>query len=233
MSKDSSAHGTDGAFPPTQWTLFIEAASEDPKRSREALEKLCTTYRRPIVNWFKRHDFRSDPEDLTQEFLAYLLRNNLFSKVAPRTGLFRCFLATAMRYFLRDTWDKANAAKRGEQFEKVPLVERDVELAEAGAVDSHLDVDLALEMHQRVMAKLEPDQMLAPYIFQKDASEGWDSIAARLNRTTAAVRKEVSRLRRRHWECFRDEVAQTATPADRAEETRYLYGLLFKNLPAP
>jgi hypothetical protein len=41
----------------------------------------------------------------------------------------------------------------------------------------------------------------------------------------------VSRLRRSHWESFHNEVAQIVTPMDRTEETRYLYELLFRNLP--
>src|SRR6266496_2761653 len=106
------------AFPTTQWTVIIEAVSTDPARARVALEKLCKAYRQPIVNWFARRDFRQDPEDLAHGFVAYLLEKDLLKRLSQRTGTFRSFLATTMRNFLSDSWDKENAAKRGGGIEK-------------------------------------------------------------------------------------------------------------------
>jgi len=232
MEDSSSTTACGSAFPPTQWTVIIDAVSTDPARARTALEKLCGAYRQPMVNWFKRKDFHQDPEDLTHGFVAYLMKKNLLAKVAPRTGRFRCFLATAMQKFLWDTWDKNSAQKRRRDFEKVSLADNDVDLQAEGQDDSQLDLDFALVIHGRVMGSLAPAELLKPYIFQKDSSEGWDAIAMRIGKTTTAVRKEVSRLRREHWEYFRNEVAQIVTPANRADETRYLYELLFRNLPS-
>jgi len=218
-------------FPPTQWTVVIDAVSNNPERSLDALEKLCGVYRQPIVNWFKRKDFYQDPEDLTHGFVAYLIEKNLLNKVAPRTGKFRAFLTDTMQKFLWDNWDRNGAQKRGRDIEKVSLTDNDVDVQADGQADSQLDVDFALVIHRKVMGSLSPSAELRPYIFQKDSSEGWDKIATRLCRTPVAVRKEVSRLRRGHWERFRDEVGQIVTPANRVEETRYLYELLFRNLP--
>lgn len=231
MEEQSSTPGRGSAFPPTQWTVIIDAVSTEPARARAALETLCIAYRQPIVNWFKRKDFYQEPEDLTHSFVAYLVEKNLLNKVAPRTGRFRCFLVTAMQKFLWDTWDRNNAQKRGRDVEKVSLTDNDVDVQAEGQTNSQLDLDFALVIHRKVMKSLAPTEELKPYIFQKDSSEGWEAIATRVNKTAAAVRKEVSRLRRGHWECFRDEVAKIVTPADRAEETRYLYELLFRNFP--
>lgn len=232
MEDHCPAPGHGGAFPPTQWTVIIEAVSANPGRASAALEQLCCAYRQPILNWFKRKDYYQDPEDLTHSFVAYLIEKSVLQKVTPRTGKFRCFLATVMHNFLRDTWDKNGAAKRGADVERVPLLEDEADLAEAACADSQLDVDFALDIHRKVMRELEPRDELKPYLFQKDSSEGWEAIAARLAKPATAVRKEVSRLRRRHWEIFHNEVAQIVTPAGRAEETRYLYELLFRNLPS-
>jgi RNA polymerase sigma-70 factor (ECF subfamily) len=232
MEENSPLPGGGAAFPTTQWTVIIEAASDNPTRAKEALEKLCGAYREPIVNWFRRRDYYQDPEDLTQSFVAYLIEKNLLNRVAPRTGLFRAFLADTMQKFLWDTWDKASAQKRGRNVDKVSLSENDMDIQAAGHPDSQLDADFALVIHRRVMGSLMPADELKQYIFQKDSSEGWEAIAARLGKTSGAVRKEVSRLRRNHWESFRNEVAQIVTPANRVEETRYLYELLFRHLPA-
>jgi len=221
-----------GNFPTTQWTVIVDAVSDNPARAKEALEKLCAAYREPIVRWFRRKDYYQDPEDLTHSFVAYLIEKNLLNKVTPRTGLFRAFLAVTMQKFLWDVWDKAGAQKRGRDVEKVSLSENDVDVQADGHADSELDVDFALVIHRKVMDALTPPEELKPYIFQKDSSEGWEAIAARAGKTSTAVRQEVGRLKRRHWERFRDEVAQIVTPANRAEETRYLYELLFRNLPS-
>ena len=232
MEGNLSSPDCGSAFPPTQWTVIVDAACSNPERAREALEKLCAVYRQPIVNWFRRKDFYQDPEDLTHSFVAYLIEKSLLNKVLPRTGKFRAFLIDTMQKFLWDSWDKNSAQKRGREVEKVALGDNDIDVEADCQADSQLDLDFALVIHQRVMDALAPKPELKPYIFQKDASEGWDEIAKRLSKTAPAVRKEVSRLRRGHWEHFRDEVAQIVTPMNRAEETRYLYELLFRNMLA-
>src|SRR6266496_2059803 len=171
MEEHPVTPGRGAAFPPTQWTVIIDAVSTDPARARAALETLCRDYRQPIVNWFRRKDFFQEPEDLTQSFLAYLIEKNLLAKVAPRTGRFRCFLAAAMQNFLRDSWDRNNAQKRGRDFEKVSLSDNDVDIHAEEQPDSQLDLDFALAIHRKVMESFAPPDELKPYIFQKDASE--------------------------------------------------------------
>lgn len=231
MDNNTTVAGRSAAFPQTQWTVVVDAVSTDPVRAREALEELCRRYRQPMVNWFRRKDFYQDPEDLAHSFVAYLLEKSLLTKVAPRTGKFRKFLAACMQRFLWDNWDRNNAEMRGGRVEKVGSSDGDQDLETAGVIDSQLDVDFALAIHHQVMNQLAPRDQLKPFIFQKDSSKGWDEIAASFGKTSTAVRKEVSRLRRNHWERFRAEVAQLVDPAERVEETRYLYELLFRNFP--
>jgi hypothetical protein len=161
----ASEHGQ--AFPTTQWTVVIDAVSTNPERAREALEKLCGDYRQPIVNWFKRNDFYQNPEDLTHDFVAYLIKKSLLSKVAARTGKFRCFLATAMQKFLWDSWDRNGAKKRGGGVEKVSLADNDVDIGAETDPDSQLDADFAFVIHQKVMEQLAPQADLKPYIFKR------------------------------------------------------------------
>lgn len=231
MAANSSPPEGGGAFPSTQWTVIVDAVSSNPDRAREALEKLCANYRQPIVNWFRRKDYYQDPEDLAHSYVSYLIEKSLLNKVAPRTGRFRAFLADTMQKFLWDNWDRNGAQKRGRDVEKMSLHDNDVDVHAEGDTDSQLDLDFALVIHRKVMEQLQPRPELKSYIFQKDSNEGWGEIAIRSGKSPVAVRKEISRLRRGHWESFRDEVAQIVTPANRAEETRYLYELLFRNLP--
>ena len=235
MVTNSPASDPDSAFPATQWTVIVQAVSTDPEHAdlaQKALETLCAAYREPIVKWFRRNDYKQDPEDLAHSFIEYLIEKNLLKKVAPRTRRFRFFLAASMRYFLRDTWDKNGAQIRGGDAEIVSFAANDIDVGADGQVDSQLDLDLALDIHRKVMKALAPPEALKPYIFQKDSSEGWDEIAARLGITPDAVRQRVHRLREQHWVRFSDEVTQITTPEDHDKETRYLYELLLKHLPA-
>jgi len=232
MEGELSPPDRGSVFPTTQWTVIVEAVSTDPERARQALEKLCVIYHRPILNWFKRRSPEADAKDLAQNFVVYLLERNLLIKVAPKSGKFKCFLVASMRKFRSDQWEKDGAQKRGGGVEKVPLTDCDIDLQAQETADSQYDLDIALTIHERVMNKLAPPPELAPFIFQKDSSDSWDEIADRLKTTPTAIRQKAGRLRRKHWESFRDEVAQTVTPPNQADETRYLYELLFKNLPS-
>src|SRR5688572_4818079 len=135
MQPNLSTPDCGSAFPPTQWTVIVDAASRDPERAREALEKLCGVYRQPIVNWFRRKDFYQDPEDLTHSFVAYLIEKNLLNKVMPRMGMFRAFLADTMQKFLWDTWDRNGAQKRGRGVEKLVLEGNDIDVEADGPAD--------------------------------------------------------------------------------------------------
>jgi DNA-directed RNA polymerase specialized sigma24 family protein len=218
------------AFPLTHWTIIFEAGSADSRQAQAALAKLCELYRQPIVNWFGRHANRQEAEDLAHSFIAYLLDKQVLARLRERKGRFRFFLVTVMRRFLYAEWDKAAAQRRGGNAAIVPLAGNEAAQPAGTDGDPQFDSDLAAEIHARVMSKLEPPGDFVPYLFGKDPSPGWDEVAATLNTTSAALRKRVSRLRRAHWEGFRDQVAELVSPGDKADETRYLYELLFRNL---
>ena len=230
MEDKPFAEDRDSAFPRTQWTVIREALSSDSERARNALETLCANYHRPILNWFRRTAPEEEAKDLAQSFVVYLLQKDLLAKVAKESGRFRCYLAACMRKFRSDQQEKESALKRGGGAERVPLFDDVVDAQSQSPGDSTYDLDVALTIHERVMSALAPSQELTAYIFWKESSEPWDRIASRLGITPAAARQQASRLRRKHWEEFSKEVSQISTPLEHADETRYLYQLLFKHL---
>jgi RNA polymerase sigma-70 factor (ECF subfamily) len=224
------SEGPGSAYPLTQWTVILNAASGDSHEAEVALERLCALYRQPIVNWFGRHADKQEAEDLAHGFLAYVLDRRLLARLTKGQGRFRFFLAACMRRFLADERAKAQALKRGGGVATFPLGDEEPDGHEQPDADERLDRDLALAIHRRVMDRLAPPPELLPYLFSKDPATGWDEVALSLNTTPAALRQRIHRLRRAHWEEFGKEVAQMVHPADRAEETRYLYEILFRNL---
>ena len=221
-------------FPPTHWTVVIEASSENPAKAREAIDKLCTVYRQPIVNWLRRHDYGQDAEDLAHEFVSFLLQKNRLKNFVRMEKQFRKFLCTCLIRFLGDLRDRANAKKRGEGIALEPLDGQEV--AAQTDIGKELDRDIAREMHRRVMARLEQDyagrggvvrfQELRRFVFGKESHASYAEVASRLSMTPNSVKKAVFDLRERYFDCFRTEVAQTVSSDEMNEETRYIFTLL-------
>lgn len=79
-----------------------------------ALEELCRSYWFPVYAYLRRSgQSPHDAEDLTQGFLASIIRNGDLAAATPARGRFRSFLLGALRHFLSDERKKARAQKRG------------------------------------------------------------------------------------------------------------------------
>src|SRR5208337_351640 len=97
----------------TRWTLVLRARGESPA-AQSALSELCEAYYAPVLT-FIRQSGRQDEaaRDLTQEFFARLLAGRGLDTVQQGRGRFRSFLLGAVKHFLADQHDRAQAAKRG------------------------------------------------------------------------------------------------------------------------
>jgi len=84
-------------FQTTRWSL-IEAARDDPDRSRAALEELCAAYRPPVLAYVRHSGYgRADAEDLTQSFFLRFLESGWYGRADPERGRFRSLLLTTLR----------------------------------------------------------------------------------------------------------------------------------------
>ena len=103
-----------GCFGTTHWSLVLAAADNESASSREALEKLCQAYWRPIYTYVRRRGYAaSEAEDLTQAFFAHFLGRKLLTVVDRQRGRFRTFVLHACEYFLVKEWSDARRLKRG------------------------------------------------------------------------------------------------------------------------
>ena len=115
-ANESTGPGTPvsaGQFAPTRWTQVLQARGESAE-AQAALGELCAAYWQPVFS-FIRHEGRDEEtaRDLTQEFFAHLLARHGLDTVQPGRGRFRSFLLGAVKHFLADQHDRAQAAKRG------------------------------------------------------------------------------------------------------------------------
>jgi RNA polymerase sigma-70 factor (ECF subfamily) len=97
----------------TRWTLVLRARGESPA-AQAALGELCEAYYAAVLTFIRQGSRQEEAaRDLTQEFFARLLAGGSLDTVQPSRGRFRSFLLGAVKHFLADQHDRAQAAKRG------------------------------------------------------------------------------------------------------------------------
>jgi RNA polymerase sigma-70 factor (ECF subfamily) len=214
-----------------------------PQRS-EALEKLCRTYWYPLYAYVRRRGFGpEDAQDLTQEFFARLLQKNYPAQADRAKGKFRSFLLLTLNHFLADEFDRSTSRKRGG---KQVFISLDHEAAEGRYCREPADelspeklferrwaqsiLENALNrLRQEYEAESKPDTYAVLKAFEpgEQFTPSYSEAAARLGISESALKSKIHRLRQRHRELVREEIAQTVcTSSEVDEELRYLLAML-------
>lgn len=234
----------EGWFATTHWSVVLSAQDASAPGATEALDRLCRDYWYPLYAYVRRQGFGAeDAEDLTQDFLADLLRRESLQSVAPEKGRFRSFLLVALKRHLVNARERAGSAKRGGRAVHVPF---DTEVAESRYRTEPGDLPSAerlferrwtLGLLERVLHRLRTEAGARGKVAEFDALKAFltaEAPGARyaeagsaLGLAEGAVRVAVHRLRRRFREVFRDEIAHTvARPEDIDDEIRHLLASL-------
>ena len=231
-------------FATTHWSVVLEAKGNDSARASEALEKLCRIYWPPLYAFIRRNGYNAaDAEDLTQEFFSRLLSKDYLRHLRDQRGKFRSFLLTFVKHFLSDERDRASAQKRGGGEAALSLDDASGEALYMAETANQLSPD---QLFERGWAQTVLDQALRR-LGEEYAASGKGALfeklkgcatgrarptelrpARRRNRDDRlAIKSAVHRLRRRHREILREEIAHTVTrPEDVDDEIRYLITLL-------
>jgi RNA polymerase sigma-70 factor (ECF subfamily) len=237
-----------GLFATTHWSVVLAAGREESPQAAEALGKLCRTYWYPLYAYIRRRGHSpEDAQDLTQEFFARLLEKHSVAGADREKGRFRSFLLGALKHFLADEKDKAEAKKRGGgrtiiSLEQACAEERfGAEPADELSPDKIFDRRWALTVLEQATTRLRAQYQgegqaqlfdsLKSYVTGERAALSYAEAAARLGLSESAVKSAIYRLRRRYHGLVREEVAQTvADPKELEEEIRHLMAVF--SLPA-
>jgi DNA-directed RNA polymerase specialized sigma24 family protein len=223
----------------------VLAAVANPTRdSRASLASLCRIYWPPIYAFIRRngHD-RDQAEDLTQAFFAAMLEKNYLGDADRERGRFRTFLLTAVKHFLANEWDKAHALKRGGGQIAVPIDPTEAEAwyapeaVEQRTPESLFERRWAISVLGQVMAKVRLEfaamgkaeyfDRLSVLLANDPPANRYETLAVELGASPGALRVAVHRLRRRHRDLLRAEIAETvSTPAEIDDEIRFLLAAL-------
>lgn len=231
-------------FASTHWSVVLAAGHSSAPGAREALEKLCGSYWFPLYAFIRRQGHNPhDAEDATQEFFVWLIEHKQLCVADAERGKFRSFLLAMLKHFLSDERKKARAQKRGGGQELLSLDAQSAEdryrLEPATNVtpETLFDRRWALTVMEQTVARLREEYVAADRaeLFEElkhfqpgeEAGRSYAEVAVRLGLTESAVKSAIYRLRQRHGDLLREEIAHTvATPAGVDEEIRHLIAVL-------
>ncbi len=110
-------------FPVTRWTAIRDAVDFGSPTQRESLERVASTYWRPVYAYLRRKWGRSheDARDLTQDFFLTLCEKDFLEKLDPARGRFRAYLMAALDNFTRMNHRWQSRLKRGGGVPHVPI----------------------------------------------------------------------------------------------------------------
>ncbi len=234
----------DGFFATTHWSVVLAAGHGDSPQALEALETLCRTYWYPLYVYIRRRGHGpEDAQDLTQEFFLRLLKRNYPAQADQARGRFRSFLLLTLNHFLSDEQERATAQKRGGGQVFVALDEQAPEDRYRLEPADELDPEKAFERRwaqtvlDQALARLRSEYATAGeaalYEVLKTFEPGeqnplsYAEAARRLGVTESAVKSLIHRLRQRHRQLVREEIAHTvSTAAEVDEELRHLIAVI-------
>jgi RNA polymerase sigma factor (sigma-70 family) len=238
------ASGSAQWFATTHWSVVMAAKHGDSSDAEAALEKLCRAYWRPLYAYIRRDGYdATEAQDLTQEFFARLLARDYLQQLRHQEGKFRSFLLAYLKNFLSEQRRKAGAQKRGGDCEFVSL---DAPAGEEGYLlepvdeltpDEVFERRWAQAVMQTALDRLRDEYLacgqaalftlLQDYQPREPGGRSYAQLGGELAMTEAAIKSAVQRMRQRHRELLREEIAHTVTrPEEIEEELRHFRALL-------
>ena len=232
-------------FGNTNWSVVLSAANKrNPTLALEALEKLCRAYWHPLY-FYSRRQGRSphDAQDLTQEFFARLLQNNLLASVDQGKGRFRSFLLAAFKHFLSNERDKDRTQKRGGGQVPDPIAVQNAEThygfepVEKMTPEKLFERRWAMTLLEQTTARLRKEyedggktqifEQLKITLTEPRGAIAYATLGKNLHMSEGAVKVAVHRLRLRYRTVLRAEAANTlGNPADVEDEMRQIFSTL-------
>jgi RNA polymerase sigma factor (sigma-70 family) len=230
-------------FSTTNWSVVLEAQGQSPA-AREALEKLCRTYWRPVYSFIRREGTGAEEaEDLTQAFFALLLHRRNFDAVRKEKGRLRSYLLTSLKHFLVSEHRRAVTVKRGKGQQLVPLEEltkterSDMEPADRLTAERIYERRWALTLMEEVLRRLKDEyytasngelfESLKQLLPDEPGAPSRTEIASKLGMTDNALRQAFHRFRNRYQTLLREEISHTvAIASDVEDELRHLISVL-------
>ena len=108
-----TANSGSGAFPTTDWGLFVDIRGGSPAKKLAALDILARRYWKPVFRFLQYSGKDEEAaKDLTQAFFAEWIESNAFAKADAQRGKFRSFMLASLKRFVANEHRADYAQKR-------------------------------------------------------------------------------------------------------------------------
>lgn len=230
-------------FEATRWSEVLQAAQSRAAGASEALARLCERYWSPLYSFaLHRGHSPEDAQDFVQGFFEHLIESQALSTIDEAKGRFRSFLLASFQNYMATRKRHDRAEKRGGRAEMVRIDWQSTETSLGGiepedrlTPETLYDARCALELLKRATLRLEREQTvrgkaeafrtLRPFLGDEGAPAdlSYDEAARELNIGLPSLKTLIHRLRRRHAQLLREEVADTLlNPSDVESEVHAL-----------
>jgi RNA polymerase sigma factor (sigma-70 family) len=215
-------------FDATRWSIVLEAAQSRAEGAPEALARLCERYWSPLYAFARYRGFSpDDAQDLVQGFFEHLIESRALGRVDQAKGRFRSFLLASFQNFAAMERRRADTEKRGGRTQVIRIDWQDAESRIAFEPEDPLtpetlyDARWAMELLGRATRRLEQEQAalgkaqafrtLRLFLGDEGGRSGlsYEEAAQALNVGLPTLKTLIHRLRRRHTQLLREQVAET------------------------
>jgi len=191
---------TGADFPRTRWTLLVRAADRNSVECRAALDELIRAYWKPVYAYMRHRGIsRETSADLTQEYFAAFLEQEIYGRFDREKGRFKTFVLATVKNFLSKQDRSAHAQKRGGGAQRFAgdLDEIEAGLARTEDPEASFHRQWAESVLEQAMARLAPDEQALLRAYLGGAARVSYSDLARSRSTSETdVRNALRRLRR-------------------------------------
>lgn len=231
-------------LPATQWTLIARLRHGDSQDSQRALDELMTQYRYPLYCYLRRRGYSHyDADDILQDFLLKLLRNESFMNADSSRGRLRYMLHVSLDRFVI-SWERSRQHQKKELSLDVPLPPEDAENERRYQSEKFQSDETADQIYSRkwtltllgaALNKLGEQykargkerlfHVLRPVLMDAGSLRGEDGprLAEEAGLSYGALRTALMRMLADYQEALHEEILQTvADPKAAAEELAYL-----------
>ena len=224
--------GKESLFPPTEWTSVLKPISENSRGSDAALERLCLAYQRPIYGYLRWRGYdHHAAEEIVQEFIVALIRQEAFTGLSRENGRFRSFLLACLRNFLSKRRRAEQTQKRGGGVAPVPLDDSMDDVGEdPESVVLEFDRRWAIQLLDAALQQVRREynksgrrprfEDLMVFLTSEGEKVPRKDLAEQLGVRPGYLDVLVHRIRQSYGTAVRDQVAQTLQPADSEEAIR-------------
>jgi RNA polymerase sigma-70 factor (ECF subfamily) len=221
-------------FATTRWSLVLAVRDAQSPDAAAALATLCETYWYPVYAFIRRTGLDGDAaKDMTQAFFTRVLEKDYFGQARQERGRFRSFLLSAVRHFLANERDFAQAQKRGGSH---PHLSLEFDDGERTYQIEPVDLDTPERLYERRWAlaaidgalarvrtryehsgKVELFARLRPFL-TGDEPQSYAELATALGVTEGSLRVAVHRMRQQFAATMREIIADTVAGPDEVDE---------------